>query len=223
MTTKAVDTPQAPEFLGVFSPYRAGALAGVSGNRVGQWARYGLISPTVYEGRPANRYAFFDVAEAIVVHELSQAGFTYQEIHTAIDSARERFPDWPLQSADLGIARHVVGAPDRGVIAERVNGDYFEIGRPGGQMIIRPELLELARDILRSGGWLARHLELERIEVDPGKLGGAPTLRGRRWPVERVARTAADEEGRSLLLADYGLDERDIEESQRWATAAASL
>lgn len=223
MTATAADRDLAPEFLGVFSPYRAGALAGVGGNRIGQWARYGLISPTIYEGRPANRYAFFDVAEAIVVHELHRAEFTYEEIHTAIDNARERFPRWPLQNADLGVARHVVGAPDRGVIVEKLDGHYIETGRPGGQVIIKPELLDLARDILRSGGWLARDLKLERIEVDVEKLGGAPTLRGRRWPVERVARTAADSEGRSLLLTDYGLDERDIDESLRWSSAAAAL
>ncbi len=216
-------TTDRSEFLGVFSPYRAGALAGVSGNRIGQWARYGVVSPTIYEGRPANRYAFYDVAEAIVVHQLQDAGFTYDEIHAAINNARERFPNWPLLHADLGVARHVIGASDRGVIVEKLDGEYVETGRPGGQIVIKPQLLDLARDMLASGGWLARHLHLERIEVDPEKLGGAPTLRGRRWPVERVARTAADAAGRELLIEDYGLDTRDIDESVRWTQAAAAL
>jgi uncharacterized protein (DUF433 family) len=212
----------APEFLGVFSPRRAGALAGVSGDQIGQWARRRLIRPTVYEGRPANRYAFHDVAEAIVIHWLRERGFPYSEIHAAIAHARQTHPGWPLLKPDLGVALHAIEG-DRGVIVERFGGGYVETGRPGGQTILRPELLDLARDMLRTGGWLAEQLKLERIEVDPEKLGGAPTLRGRRWPVERVARIAADDEGRAILIHDYGLDERDVEESVRWTQAAAAL
>ena len=52
---------------GIYSPGMAGALAGVSGKSVGQWARYGLIRPSVFKGRPSNLYSYFDVAEAIVV------------------------------------------------------------------------------------------------------------------------------------------------------------
>jgi uncharacterized protein (DUF433 family) len=211
-----------PELLGVFSPSRAGALAGVSGDRIGQWARYGLIRPTVYEGRPANRYAFYDVAEAIVVHWLRDQQFDYSAIHAAIAIARKHHPKWPLQKAPLGVARLAIEG-DRGVIVERIDGGYVETGRSGGQIILKPELLDFARDMLRTGGWLADKLQLKRIEVDPEKLGGVPTLRGRRWPVERVAQIAADEEGRAILIEDYGLDERDVEESVRWTEAAAAL
>jgi len=33
---------------GIYPPRLAGALAGVDGNRIGQWARHGLIRSTVY-------------------------------------------------------------------------------------------------------------------------------------------------------------------------------
>lgn len=218
--TPASDT--SPEFLGVFSPRRAGALAGVSGDQIGQWARHGLIRPTIYEGRPANRYAFYDVAEAIVVHWLRDQGFRYPEIHSAIERAREEHPRWPLLKAPLAVAHHALEG-DRGVIVQRIDGGYVETGRPGEQIVLRPELLDFARDMLRTGGWLAGQLGLKRIEVDPEKLGGAPTLRGSRWPVERVARIAADDEGRTILTNDYGLDPRDVDESMRWSAAAAAL
>ena len=224
MTTASANKPSttAPELLGVFSPRRAGALAGVSGGRIGQWARYGLIQPTVYSGRPANRYAFYDVAEAIVVHWLRDQRFDYAAIHEAIANARKTHPDWPLLGAELGVARHAIEG-DRGLIVERIDGAYVETGRPGGQIVLKPEVLDFARDMLRTGGWLADQLHLKRIEVDPEKLGGAPTLRGRRWPVERVARIAADDAGRAILIDDYGLDERDVDESLRWSHAAAAL
>ena len=224
-TRRAKPTTQnttAPELLGVFSPRRAGALAGVSGDQIGQWARYGLIRPTIYKGRPANLYAFYDVAEAIVVHWLRVQGFRYSEIHAAIERARQDHPNWPLLEAPLAVAHHTVDG-DRGVIVQKVEGGYVETGRPGEQVVLRPELLDFARDMLRTGGWLAEELGLKRIEVDPQKLGGAPTLRGRRWPVERVARIAADDEGQSILTDDYGLDPRELDESRRWAEAAAAL
>lgn len=212
-----------PELLGVFSPRRAGQLAGVGGDRIGQWARYGLIRPTIYEGRPANRYAFYDVAEAIVVHWLHEQGFSYDEIHTAISNADGEHRTWPLLEAPLGVARHAL-EDDRGVIVLRTpEGHYVEIGRPGDQIVLKPELFHQASDLVRAGGWLAQELGLKRIEVDPQKLGGAPSLRGHRWPVERVARIAADDEGRAMLVEDYELDERDIDESIRWTLAAAAL
>jgi uncharacterized protein (DUF433 family)/DNA-binding transcriptional MerR regulator len=212
-----------PEHLAIFPAHRAGALAGVSGNRIGQWARYGLITATLYEGRPRNLYAFFDVAEAIAVHWLLDRGFTYENIHDAIDHARRSYPNWPLLTAPLGVAQHAVDGDRRGAIVEEVErGVYVDVGR-GNQVTLKPQLLERVRDMLRRGGWIAEELHLHRIEVDPDKLGGMPTLKGRRWPIERVAQLAADAEGRRVLIEDYGLDERDVEESTRWVQAAARL
>ena len=223
--TATLNTSDAPEFLGVFSPRRAGALAGVSGDQIGQWARYGLIRPTVYEGRPANRYAFFDIAEAIVVHWLREQRFAYDEIHQAIQAARSRQTNWPLIRGQLGVARHTVEADrDRGVIVERTpEGDYVEVGRAGRQVVLKPELLNFAQDMLRTGGWIAYANQLDRIEVDPTKLGGAPAIRGSRWPVERIARIAADAEGREILLREYALDEGDILQAVAWTDAAEKL
>ncbi len=212
-----------PGSLGVFSPRRAGQLAGVGGDRIGQWARHGLIRPTIHAGPPANRYAFNDVAEAIVVHWLHAQGFGYDDIRLAIRKAGESHRSWPLLEAAVGVAHHGLER-DRGVIALRTAEDqYVEIGRPGDQIVLEPELFDQASDVLRQGGWLARELGLTRIEVDPEKLGGAPSVKGHRWPVERVARIAADDDGRALLIEDYDLDERDVDESVRWTLAAVTL
>jgi uncharacterized protein (DUF433 family)/DNA-binding transcriptional MerR regulator len=209
---------------GVFSPFRAGALAGVTGNRIGQWARYGLIKPTLFRGRPSNLYEFHDVAEAIVVHWLLDRGFSYAEIHEAIESARVAHPDWPLLTAPLGVAQHAVAGDPRGAIVLEVEkGTYVDTRSGGEQVMLKPALLDGARDMLRRGGWIAAQLNLKRIEVDPGKLGGAPVLRGSRWPIERVAQIADDEAGRSVLTNDYGLHRRGIDEAVRWVRAASRL
>lgn len=79
--------------------------------------------------------------------------------------------------------------------------------------MIRPTLLLAARDMLNHGGWLATQLGLRRIEVEPLKLGGQPSLKGRRWTVDHVARIGADQEGRRILMDEYGLEEEEVAES----------
>lgn len=222
-----VEVTDAPEFLGVFSPRRAGALAGVSGYQVGQWARYGLIRPTIFEGRPANMYAFYDVAEAIIVHWLRDRLFSYPEIHRAIQSARREHPHWPLIRGGLGVARHTTDPDwerDRGVIVQEMQeGVYEEVGRLGRQVVLDPELLDFAQDMLRQGGWIAWANHLDRIEVEPTRLGGAPTLKDSRWPIERVANMASDDQGWVILQDEYGLAQRDVEQAVTWTEAAESL
>jgi uncharacterized protein (DUF433 family)/DNA-binding transcriptional MerR regulator len=216
--------PKNPEFLGIYAAHRVGALAGMSGYTIGQWARHGLIRPTYYEGRPANLYAFNDVAEAIVIRWLLSKGFTYEQIHHAIDCAHEEYPDWPLLRAPLGVAQHAVKGDPRGVIAQRSDdGTYVDVSHAGGQVTLKPQLFQDVALMLRTGGWIANELGLKRIEVDPGKLGGVPSLKGRRWPVESVAQIAADDEGRTILLNEYGLAKGEVDESVRWVNAVAAI
>jgi uncharacterized protein (DUF433 family)/DNA-binding transcriptional MerR regulator len=215
--TRAQDQPFIAR--GIFSPFRAGALAGVSGNRIGQWARYGLIQPTHFKGRPANLYEFRDVAEAIVVHWLVERGFTYDQIHIAIERARAEDYLWPLQEAPVGVAQHAIEGDPRGTIVfELTRGVYVD-----DQLTLQPHMFERARDVLLRGGWIADRLGLQRIEVDPAKLNGTPVLRGRRWPVERVAQLAADAPGKRVLIEDYGLRPDEIVESERWMVEALKL
>jgi uncharacterized protein (DUF433 family)/DNA-binding transcriptional MerR regulator len=213
-----------PKFLGIYAAHRVGALAGVSGYTIGQWARHGLIRPTNYEGRPANLYAFNDVAEAIVIRWLLSRGFIYKQIHRAIDCAHEDYPDWPLLRAPLGVAQHAIQGDPRGVIAQRSDdGTYIDVSHASGQITLKPQLFQDVALMLRTGGWIANELGLKQIEVDPGKLGGVPSLKGRRWPVESVAQIAADDDGRTILLSEYGLAKREITESVRWVDAVASI
>lgn len=228
MTTKT-DTmrrtlPEGVALAAIYTPSRVGALAGVSGYTVGQWARNGLIEPSLYRGRPSHLYGFSDVAEAIAVRWLLDEGFSYEEIHHAIDAARDLHPHWPLSRADLGIGR-ASEEGDRGLIAIRDSdtGTYFDASRGQDQATIRPSFWFKVADILRSGGWVARELGLKEIEVEPGRLGGRPTLRGTRWPTEQVARIATDEGGVEILIEDYGLRQPGIRECVEWQSAVDGL
>lgn len=208
---------------GVYLPGRAGALAGVSGKSIGQWARNGLVTPTVYEGRPANLYSYFDVAEAIVVRWLLAKDFQHKEIRAALRDVRGEWPQWPLLNAPLGIGKQ--SADDRGGLVRQEGPDvYVDIGgRAPGQVVIKPLMLDHVRDMLHNGGWLANALGLKRIEVQPTKLGGQPSLKERRWTVDHVAQIASDAQGRSVLEDGYGLASVEVDESVSWVKAAAAL
>jgi uncharacterized protein (DUF433 family)/DNA-binding transcriptional MerR regulator len=209
---------------GVYSPGMTGALAGVSGQSVGQWARYGLIRPTVFQGRPANLYSYYDVAEAVVVRWLLDLGVTHRAIRKALDGVLDEYPKWPLLHAPLGVGRLSVDDRARLVrkVAEGTYVDAVDLSHPG-QVLIKPALLDQASDMLAHGGWVSAVKRLERIEVLPLKLGGAPSLVGRRWTVEHVARLAWDDEGREMLLSTYGLSEAEIDESLTWMEGAREL
>jgi uncharacterized protein (DUF433 family) len=213
-----------PEVIGVYTPARAGALAGVSGRAVGQWARHGLIRPNVYEGRPQNLYSYFDVAEAIVVRWLtSHDTIDYADIGAALRDVRDEFPHWPLLNAPLGVGHQSPDDPGT-LVRQTESREYVDVSRRGhGQFVVRPWMLNRAADMLRHGGWLADKLGLQRIEVAPTKLGGQPSLRGKRWTLDHVARLGADAEGQSILRDQYGLDQREIDEALEWTQAADAL
>src|SRR4051794_41965827 len=60
-----------------------GELAGVSGNTIGQWARWGYIRASVSDGDP-HVYAVEDVMEAATVQALRERSVTHAQIRRAI-------------------------------------------------------------------------------------------------------------------------------------------
>ena len=208
----------------VYSPGLAGALAGVSGNSIGQWARHGLIRATLYEGPPANLYSYFDVAEALVIRWMLEEGVSHRDIRLALDRVRGDHPRWPLLRADLGVGR--LSVDDRARLVRReAPGVYVDAtGRdPEGWIMLPPVLLDRARDMLAHGGWPAAVHRLDRIEVAPRKLGGVPTLRDRRWTIDEVARLSDDQPGRDVLRRAHAISEREIDEARTWVRAAREL
>jgi uncharacterized protein (DUF433 family)/DNA-binding transcriptional MerR regulator len=197
---------------GRYLAWEAGQLAGVSGQTVGQWARRGYIRSSVGQEVP-RVYSFQDIAEAMVVHELLDRGVMHRDIKKAILELGDRYGDWPLTDAPLA----TIPAKSRArVIAREPEADY-DIGGLGWQQVIEPENLEKIRSQLRRGGWAVRALpDLEHIEVDPDRLSGKPTIRGRRIAAEDVAEIAAARGGTTTLREDYELDEAEIADARRW-------
>jgi len=199
---------------GHYLAHEVGHLAGVSGPQIGQWARNGYIRSSQSPG-PPRIYSFQDVAEAMVVHELREAGVPYAAIKRTIKDLRERYGDWPLTHAKLATAE--------GRVYARADKSLYDIGRRGWQQLHLDEGdLRRIVGLLQRGGWAARDLpDLRYVEVDPDRLSGRPTIRGRRVPAEKVGRLAAVVGGRAELVEDYGLSEDEIRDAERWWQAAS--
>ena len=98
---------------GHFLAGEAGELAGVSGNTVGQWARWGYIRASQSAGDP-HVYSVEDIAEAAIVRVLLERGVRHADIRHAVRPS-------PLRrlAAERGAARHHAGRPARDRLRER--------------------------------------------------------------------------------------------------------
>src|SRR3954471_21989024 len=179
----------------------AGMLAGVPGDRIGQWARWGHIRASISSGEP-HVYAFSDVAEALAVHLLLEAGIALPVVRRAVERLGGAAA-WPLSSGRLHVVDHRL-AVERGDVLEDVFTEQTVLPLNGRLT---------AAALLRRGGWPGRRLgRLGVLEVAPARLGGRPCLRGRRVPVEDAV---ADPGG-------IGLDPAEAEAARAWWTQAVS-
>lgn len=179
----------------MYSAGEVGRLAGVAGDRIGQWARWGHIAASVSSGEP-HVYAWDDAAEAIAVRELLARGIGLADVRWAVAELGGASV-WPLARAGV----HVVHGR---LAVER--GDELVDLRSGAQEVLALDGRIDPVGLLRRGGWPARALGLEAVELDPGRLGGRPCVRGTRIAVEE-----AD--------AALGVDAADLEEVRRWLAA----
>jgi uncharacterized protein (DUF433 family) len=197
-----------------------GLLAGVSGNTIGQWARFGYIQASRSATIP-KVFSFQDVAEAIAVHELVEQRVRHADIKRAIQALRDEYGDWPLQAAPLATPNPKVSPPSVALKSDQV---AFDIGRRRGQTYFSFVQLRNISDLLRRGGWAIRELDnVTKIEVDPDRLSGRPTIRDRRVPAEKVARIAVLPGGLRILASDYGVTKREADDAVRWYERAQQL
>lgn len=199
---------------GHYLAHEVGALAGVSGDRIGQWARRGYIRSSQHTGRP-RIYSYQDIAEAMVVHELIEAGVVLRSIKKTIQRLRDRHGhDWPLQHAELGaLAGRVVGY--------EADGEAYDLGGDSEwQRVLEPDNLKKIAVQLERGGWATRAIPgLHHIEVNPDRMSGRPTIRGRRLAASDVAVTALRPGGREHLRDAFGVTNAEIEDAVRWFRA----
>jgi DNA-binding transcriptional MerR regulator len=130
---------------GRFLAGEAGVLAGVSGNTIGQWARWGYIRASQSAGDP-HVYSVEDVAEAAIVRALLDRGVRHADVRRAVQRLGE-YGEWPLSEAPLATT---VGN-GRPLIVLREGDGVFALTPRGWQRIVAPPALEDVRLRLRRG------------------------------------------------------------------------
>jgi DNA-binding transcriptional MerR regulator len=115
-----------------------GELAGVSGNTIGQWARWGYIRASVSDGDP-HVYAVEDVLEAATVQALRERGVTHAQIRRAI-AGLGGYGEWPLSEAPLA----TTPAPRPRIVLREREGVYA-LSRCGWQLMVAAPPLEDVR------------------------------------------------------------------------------
>ncbi len=201
---KIASMSSAPRAIGHYTAAEVGRLAGVSARRVGQWARYGII-PSISE-RP-RVYSYADAGEAVLVRYLVDIGLKPREVRHIVEDLREKYGEWPLATAPL---EH-----DGKLVVIHEGEDIYLSALLPGHEVIAGTLIDLraVRAALERGGWVALKTPREHIEVDPERLSGRPTIRGRRVATDLVAQIASETNGRSVLRDEYGLTDAEIEDA----------
>jgi uncharacterized protein (DUF433 family) len=151
----------------------------------------------------------------MVVHQLVNNGVAFRDIRKTLNELRDdpELGDWPLTQV------HLIAAGSKShakVLIER-DGEHFDLtGRPWHGMVDVGDLRRIAINLNR-GGWAARELpNLTHIEVNPDRLSGRPTIRGRRIAARSVAELAATEQGATVLRDEYDLDDAEIADATQW-------
>ena len=128
---------------GEFLAGAVGELAGVSGNTIGQWARWGYIRASQSDGDP-HVYSVEDVAEAAMVKALLDRGASHMMVRRAI-SQLASYGDWPLSQASLAVT-------DKGRIVLREDEGDFALSPRGWQRMVAPPPMRDVRLRLKHAG-----------------------------------------------------------------------
>jgi uncharacterized protein (DUF433 family)/DNA-binding transcriptional MerR regulator len=203
---------------GHYLAFEVARLVGVSGQTIGQWSSRGYITASQSERTdPRHVYAFQDIAEAMVVHELLTRNVHPRTIKESVARMkRDLGLRWPLQQIRLRIPPdHPQARGKKRTIVAEYDGQQTDVSR--GLAVLDDVDLELVARWLQRGGWAARELgNLQHIEVDPDRMSGRPVVRSTRVPADQAGALAETPEGIKLLEDEYGLTREQALDARRW-------
>jgi uncharacterized protein (DUF433 family)/DNA-binding transcriptional MerR regulator len=196
---------ETPAAIGHYSAAEVGRLAGVSPQRVGSWARYGIIPSISQKPRV---YSYADAGEAVLVRYLLAQSFPTAKVRQIVENLRKDYGQWPLATAPL---QH----DGRLAVIQEGNDVFIDAADSGDQHVIAKTLIDLkaVREALSHGGWVSYLRPRDHIEVDPERLSGQPVVRDTRVLTATVADLARRPAGMSLLKGDYDLTDAEIEDA----------
>ena len=116
---------------GRLSAADVGALVGVSGTTIGQWARRGYIDSS-QRAREPRVYAVEDVVEAAIVRTLIDRGMRRPDVRRTVARLREGGPPWPLSRMRLGTVSEAAGR----ACSSHADGGWQELTPRGWQRVV---------------------------------------------------------------------------------------
>jgi DNA-binding transcriptional MerR regulator len=129
---------------GSFLAGEVGELAGVSGNTIGQWARWGYIRASRSSGDP-HVYSVEDVTEAAMVHTLLERGVSHLQVRRAIAHLGS-YGKWPLSEASLAVSE----GPRPRIVLREEDGAFALSPRGWQRMVAPPPLQDVHLRLRRS-------------------------------------------------------------------------
>ena len=118
---------------GSFRAGEVGELAGVTGNTIGQWARWGYIRASQSAGDP-HVYSLEDVTEAAMVHALLERGVSHAQVRRAIARLSE-YGEWPLSEAPLAVTEDGAAADRAARAGGRLRAVAARLAADGGAAV----------------------------------------------------------------------------------------
>jgi uncharacterized protein (DUF433 family) len=137
----------------------------------------------------------------VLVRYLVDIGLKPREVRQIVEDLRAEYGEWPLAAAPL---EH----DGKLVVIHEGKDIYISALMPGHEVIAGTLIAALER-----GGWVTWKNPRGHIEVDPERLSGRPTIRGRRAATQLVADIADTPAGREVLRAEYGLSDEEIDDA----------
>jgi uncharacterized protein (DUF433 family)/DNA-binding transcriptional MerR regulator len=202
--------------VGYYTAADVARLSGLSHQRVSRWAHTGIIRHSI-STRP-NIYSYADVGEAVLAHYLLDQGKAPRKIKELVEYLREEYGEWPLAAAPLEHDGPLC------VIWDSEQGVHVSADIPGHGVMEKTLLnLKEIRQALSRGGWVSLMNPRMHIEIDPERHSGEPVIKGRRLSTHRVARLAAEPDGRIALLKDYELSDAEIDDAVGYERDVAEL
>ena len=148
-------------------------------------------------------YSYADVGEGLLAHYLiDYIGVRLPRVRRIVEQLRDRYGAWPLSTAPL---EH-----DGPFIVVRDEDLVFSAEQPEQGVLERTLDLRELRTALAHGGWVTLARPHPHVEVNPERLGGRPTVRGRRIPTAVVVDIAERPGGARTLRDEYDLTQAEI-------------
>lgn len=192
---------------GVYLADRAAALSGVPKSTVYYWARNGIWTPSLSEGRPMV-WAYKDLLALRLIYWLRQDKPDLETLRSSMPRVRRLLNDLQKLGEQPGSPSVGVGVDRKGKIVAKAMGISWEpqATDAGYSQLVASEAIQAVfAEFPTEAGRIGPDLRHPRphLRIVPGKLSGEPHVEGTRIPSRSVAALRRDGLSDDQILRFY--------------------